>query len=652
MAERKSNQFSLLLQRRFAPFFLTQFLGAANDNVMKFAFVIMATYQFSLYGLSPTVASALIGGVFIFPFFLFSATSGQLSDKYDKAWMMRHIKNMEILVMAFGAVGFYLGDPTLLLICTFLMGLQSTLFGPVKYAYLPEVLGNRELVGGNAIVESGTFIAILLGQIAGGSFIEIPENGPVIVAVICLVLAVLGRLAVQFVPSQQALNPRLKVNWNPFTETWRNLKFASQTPVLFRSMLGISWMWFLGAAFLSLFPEYAKETLFGHSSVALALLGIFSVGIGVGSLLCEVLSRKQVEVGLVPIGALGITIFCVDLYFASNNITAPINFVEISAYYFFWEGNYWRIILDLGFISMFSGLYSVPMYALIQQRSEPEYRARIIGANNIMNALFMVVSAILVMLLSKAGLTAAQIFLVVGLLNLLVTTYIFSLVPEYFWRLVAWVLTVIVYRFDVRGRDRIPSEGAVILTCNHVSFVDAVLLLAASPRPIYFLMDHRMFQSKVLGTIFRAGKAIPIAPQKEDPVIYEQAFEKAAQVLRDGDILAIFPEGAITRDGLMHEFKGGLMKILNQVHAEGKSVPVVPMALLNLWGSYFSRIDGPGMKTPFRRGVWSRVTLKIDEPIDSDKVDMELLFEKIRAMGVRSVRDEDVVATEKNKPAQ
>lgn len=649
MSDQSSNQFSLLTKRKFAPFFWTQFLGAANDNVMKFAFIIMATYQISLFGLSATSASALIGGVFILPFFLFSATSGQLSDKYDKAWMMRHIKNMEILVMALGAVGFYLADPVLLLACTFLMGLQSTLFGPVKYAYLPEALSDRELLGGNAVVESGTFIAILLGQIVGGSFIEIPEIGGTWVAGICLLLAILGRLAVQFVPSQQALNPQLKINLNPFSETWRNLKFARQTPAIFHSMLGISWMWFLGAAFLSLFPEYAQTALQGMPSVTLALLGVFSVGIGVGSLLCEVLSRKQVEVGLVPIGALGITIFCVDFYFASQNLP-NLNGGSLVAYQFFWSGDYWRVILDLGFISLFAGLYSVPMYALIQQRSEPEYRARIIGANNILNALFMVVSAILVMLFSALGLNAAQIFLVIGLLNLLVTTYIFLLVPEYFWRLVAWVLTALVYRFDVRDRERIPSQGAVVLTCNHVSFIDAVLLLAASPRPVYFLMDHRVFQSKVLGAVFRAGKAIPIAPQKEDPKIYEEAFVKAAQVLRDGDILAIFPEGAITRDGLMHEFKGGLMKILNQVHEEGKSVPVVPMALLNLWGSYFSRIDGPAMKTPFRRGFWSRVILKVDKPIDSKEITMDLLYEKIRALGVKSVSDIDSSASETEKP--
>ena len=624
------NQFALLTQRRFAPFFWTQFAGAANDNLFKFAFTVMVTYQLSVSWLPPSMAGLVIGALFILPFLLFSATSGQLTDKVDKTRMIRFVKNLEIAIMVLAAWGFYAGSPLVLLGCTFLMGLHSTLFGPVKFAYMPQVLSERELTGGNGMVEMGTFVAILLGQVAGGLLVALPGVGPAYVAMACVGVALAGRAVAQFIPSVPATDPGLVINWNPFSETWRNLKLAHGNMVVFRSLLGISWMWFFGAVFLSQFPSFAKEVLHGNEQVASLLLVVFSVGIGIGSLLCEVLSRRHVEIGLVPLGAIGMSVFAIDLYFASRALPAsPI--MGLAA--FLAQPAHWRVMADLLLLSLFAGLYSVPMYALIQMRSQPTHRARIIAANNILNALFMIASALLAGALLSAGFSVPQVFLFTGIANAVVAGYIFLLVPEYLLRFVAWVLSRCIYRFKVRGDAHIPATGAAILACNHVSFVDAVLLMAASPRPIYFVMDHRIFRVPVLGWLFRLAKAIPIAPQKEDAATYEAAFERAAQVLREGDLLAIFPEGGITRDGQLQPFKGGIMKIIERARAEGVEAPVVPMALTNLWGSFFSRIEqGGAMVRPFRRGIWNRVGLNVGAPVASSAVQPEPLRAQVAGL--------------------
>ncbi|KAB2892710.1 MAG: MFS transporter [Burkholderiaceae bacterium] len=621
------NQFALLRQRRFAPFFWTQFLGAGNDNLFKFAFTVMVTYQLQLAWLPPSLAGLVIAALFILPFLLFSATAGQATDKYDKTRVIRFVKNLEIAIMALAAYGFWVASVPVLLACVFLMGLHSTIFGPVKFAYLPQHLSERELTGGNGMVEMGTFVAILLGQVAGGLLVAVPQVGHHYVALACLALALLGRATAQAVPPSPSTDPHLVINWNPVTETWRNLKLAHENIVVFRSLLGISWMWFFGAVFLSLFPAFAKDVLHGNEQVASLLLVVFSVGIGVGSLLCEVLSKRHVEIGLVPLGAIGMSVFAVDLYFAARGLPPAAGF---DAAGFVAQARHWRVMADLALLSLFAGLYSVPMYALIQLRSQPSHRARIIAANNILNALFMIASSLIVGVLLKLGLSIPQVFLAIGLLNAVVAFYIFLLVPEYLLRFVAWVASRFIYRFRIRGDEHIPATGAAILACNHVSFVDAVLLMAASPRPICFLMDHRIFRIPVLGWLFRLAKAIPIAPQKEDPRAYEAAFERAAQVLREGDLLAIFPEGGITRDGQLQEFRGGIMKIIERAQADGVHAPVVPMALTNLWGSFFSRVEqGGAMVRPFRRGMFNRVGLNVGRPLGPAEVQPALLRARV-----------------------
>jgi 1-acyl-sn-glycerol-3-phosphate acyltransferase len=384
-------------------------------------------------------------------------------------------------------------------------------------------------------------------------------------------------------------------------------------------------MWFFGAVFLSNFPAFAKEVLHGNEQVASLLLVVFSIGIGIGSLLCETLSRRHVEIGLVPLGAIGMSLFSIDLYFASRGLppTAAQTLGHFAS-----QAAHWRVMADLFALSLFAGLYSVPMYALIQSRCQPTHRARIIAANNILNALFMIASSVITGAMLRAGFTVPQVFLALGIANALVAAYIFLLVPEYLLRFVAWVASRLVYRFRISGDEHIPTRGAAILVANHVSFVDAVLLMAASPRPIRFIMDHQIFRVPVLGWLFRLGKAIPIAPQKVDARIYDDAFAEARRVLEEGDLLCIFPEGGLTKDGTLQPFKGGIMKIL-----ETHPVPVVPIALTNLWGSFFSRAEGGrAMTRPFRRGLFSRVGLVGGAPLAAADVTPDKLRERVGAL--------------------
>jgi len=609
-AREHGSQFRLLRERRFAPFFWTQFLGAMNDNVFKIGFTSLVTYQAARFsGVNADTAAFLISAIFILPFVLFSATSGQIADKYDKAMLTRFVKTFEIGVMLVGGAGFWLHNAVLLYLCTFLMGVHSTVFGPVKYAYLPQHLDKSELVGGNGMVEMGTFVAILFGTIMGGAAAGSDAHGAAILAFGCVAIALIGRVASGFVPPSMPSQPDLRINWNPISETWRNLKLARQNRTVFLSLLGISWLWFVGATFLSSFFRFAKDVLSANPDVVTVLLATFSIGIGTGSLLCERLSKKRIEIGLVPLGSIGISVFAIDLFFASHALPGVSHLLTVGE--FMALPAHWRVLADLFLLAMFGGFYSVPLYALIQSRSQPSHRARIIAANNILNSLFMIVSALMAVALTSAGVGIPGLFLVTALLNVVVAIYIYSLVPEFLLRFVAWLMVHTFYRMRLVHAERIPEEGAAVLVCNHVSYVDAIVIMAESPRPIRFVMDHRIFRTPLVGWLFRHAKAIPIAPAHEDPEMLKRAYEACAKALDDGDLVCIFPEGKLTRTGDMNPFRHGVVEILRR-----KAVPVVPMALRGLWGSFWSRSTDARFPRPLQRGVMSRLTLAVGEPLE------------------------------------
>ena len=557
---------------------------------------------------------------------LFSATSGQLADRLEKSYFIRRVKDAEIVVALIGAAGFALQWPPLLYLTVFLLGLQSTVFGPVKYSYLPQHLDTHEITGGNGMVEMGTFVAILLGTIGGGLLInQFGARGADAAAIVVLAISVLGRVAAHFVPLSPAADPALRINWNPFTETWANLKIARVSPAVFNSILGISWLWFFGSIFLTSFTPYARENLGGDEGVVTFLLAVFSVGIGFGSLVTERLSGRKVEIGLVPFGSIGMTVFAVDLYFASGGFT-PMQSATLAA--FLVHDGAWRIVLDLAGLAFFGGLYSVPLYALIQSRAEKTHVARIVAANNILNAIFMVVASLLAGSLLAAGLTIPQLFLVTGILNAVVALYIYRLVPEFLLRFVAWVLAHSLYRIRTVGAERIPEQGPAVLVCNHVSFVDAVLIMGESPRPIRFVMDHRIFKIPLLNWFFRNAKAIAIAPAKEDPGMLERANERIDAALGEGDLVCIFPEGRITDTGELYPFKQGVRRIV-----ERSPVPVIPMALRGLWGSFFSRFGGAAFSQPvdarLRRGLRSKVELLVGDPVPPAAATPEALMQRV-----------------------
>ena len=430
------DQFRLLGQRRFLPFFVTQFLGAFNDNIFKNALIILIAFHGAeISSVGTNTLTNLSAALFILPFFLFSATAGQWIDKNEKSGLIRNIKFLEVLIMLCVAYAFYGGYLYALIGLLFMMGMQSTLFGPAKYSYIPQHLQDGELVAGNALVQSGTFVAILVGTMLGGVLIA-EDNGRQIVAIILVVIAVAGYLASRSIPVTPSLTPALEINWNPFSETWRNIAFIHRDRTIFLSVLGISWFWFLGATYLVQLPNYTKLTLGGNEQVVTLLLTVFTIGIGIGSLLCNKLSSHKVEIGLVPFGSIGLTLFGIDFYFAQPEI---IGAELIGVKMFIQAAGSYRILFDMLLIGVFGGFYIVPLFALVQQRSEKTHLSRVIAGNNIFNALFMVLSAIMAIVLLGSGMTIAQLFLMIALLNAAVGIYIYSMVPEFFTRFLVWI---------------------------------------------------------------------------------------------------------------------------------------------------------------------------------------------------------------------
>lgn len=608
------SQMNLMTQRRFAGMFWTQFLGAFNDNFFKNALVILVTFKgIHAGGITPEQMPAVCGAIFILPFFLFSATAGQLADKLPKHLLVRWVKLAEIFIMALAAYGFVTTNVAALLAVLFLMGLHSAFFGPVKYGILPQLLEEDALVGANALFEMGTFVAILGGTIGGGLLITLEPNGAAIVSAIVLLLAIVGYGTSRTVPPLSAQAPDLKVEWDAVRPTWRIFMFTLQTRSIFLSVLGISWFWFFGAAMIALFPTYCQETLRGDAHVATFLLALFSIGIAIGSLLCERLSHGHLELGLVPLGSLGMSFFLFDLFLAGAmpDPGAPMGVLE-----FLNHAKGWRITLDLLLLAVFGGFYIVPLNTLIQQRVAPTHRSRVIAGNNIINSFFMVLASLYLIGLQSQGADAPQIFLVTTLMHVIVALYIYTLVPEFLYRFMCWIVANLLYHLRVRGAEHVPAAGAAVLVCNHVTFVDWMIIASGCKRPMRFVMHYSFMKVPVLNWICKRVRIIPIASAKEDPEVLRAAFERIAEELDQGEIICIFPEGGLTKTGEMDVFRPGIERILAR-----NPVPVVPMALRGLWGSYFSREKS---KRPLRR-LWAHVELAIGPSIPPEEAKAEHL---------------------------
>ncbi len=623
----KKGQFQLMKSRRFMPLFLTQFFGALNDNLFKNALLVMivsASITGVATGANNTNALVnLAAGLFILPFFLFSAISGQLADKYEKSRIIRQIKLAEILIMLTGFVALWYQALWLLMVVLFLMGVQSTFFGPVKYSILPQHLHEDELVAGNAQVGMGTFVAILIGTISG-SLLGGAEHATWLVGLAVVSVAVVGWLSSWRIPLAESKASNLKIDWNVPRISWQLIKLASEKRTVFLAILGISWFWMLGASYLTQMPNFTVTVLKGSPGVIALILSAFTVGVATGSLLCDRLSGHRVEIGLVPLGSIGLSVFGIDLYFAAHGYSGIEGVGPVS---FFVQPGGFRVLLDILMIGLFGGLYIVPLYAMVQARTDDEKRARVIGCNNILNALFMVFASLLgILFLGIAGFSIPDLFLTVALMNIAIAVFIFQQVPEFTMRFLVWLLSHTIYRVKHQGLENIPSRGAAMVVCNHVSYVDALLLAGAVRRPIRFIMFKPIYELPVLNFIFRTGGAIPICSRQHDEQAYLKAMDDIAEALVQGHLLCIFPEGKLTQDGEINEFKAGIERIL-----ERTPVPVVPMALQGLWGSFFSYSHGGVFKKPFRP-QWRHIKVLADTSILPEQATADALQEMVTGL--------------------
>lgn len=610
---------SLITQRRFLPYFCTQFLGAFNDNIYKNALAIIITY--TLITSNQSVLLNLAAVAFILPYFLFGSTAGQLADKYEKSFLIRRIKIAEIIIMLLGCVALYLQSITLMLFILFALGTQSAFFGPIKYSILPQHLESHEILNGNAYVEFATFIAILLGTILGGLLASRLAYQPFLMLTLVGV-AVAGWWASRSIPRADPAAPELKISLNIWRSSLKIIAMARSNKPIFQSILANSWFWFFGSIVLTQFPTFAQHVLSGNALVATLLLATFSIGIGLGSVACSILSGGKVEIGLMPFGALGISIFTWRL--SNTHLPAAEELRGLSE--LFAVSGSWGVIFNMTMIAFSSGLFIVPLYAFLQTRSDAQQRSRTIAVNNIMNAIFMVAAGLMAAVMLSLDFTVLQIFKLAAILNLLVTIYILSVVPEFFLRLVSWILVHSVYRIRKQDLHNIPQRGPALLVCNHASFVDPALLLAVIPRPARFVMYRRFYSLPIAKKLFQALNSIPIATRKEDAELVKQAFDTIAKALENGELVCVFPEGGITRNGEIAKFQPGIEQIIKRT-----PVPVVPLAIRGLWGSWFSRHKGRalrGLPNAFLR----KLTIVAGEPVPPQQMNRVLMYEKVAAL--------------------
>jgi acyl-[acyl-carrier-protein]-phospholipid O-acyltransferase/long-chain-fatty-acid--[acyl-carrier-protein] ligase len=571
--------FRLLAHRRFWPLFVAQFLGAANDNLFKNALAILIVFRLGDgVGMAPQVLVSLAAGLFILPYFLFSATAGQVSDRYEKSRLMRRWKLIEVVISVIGAWSLIATSVVGMLAVLFLLGVQSTFYSPIKYAVLPELLEPDELIGGNALIEGGTFLAILLGTIAGGTLVLV-ENGTLIVSAASVGLAVAGFLASLAVPRVHPGNPALVIGGNVLRETGVVLGLVRRQRDLYLSVLGISWFWLVGATYLAQFPSFAKDVLAADQHVVTLLLTMFSVGIGVGSVLCGRLLKGEVSARHVPFAALGMTLFGLDLWLASGG-GATEELAGLAA--FLARPSSWRVLADLLAFAVCGGLYIVPLYAILQSRSDEKVRSQVVAANNIVNAGFMVVSAVAASALLALDFTVPEVFLTVALANLAVAIYICGLLPDAVLKGLFAAIFRLLWRAEVRGLENLQAAGPrAVIVVNHVSFMDAALLAAFLPgKPVFAIntLMARQWWVKPFLSVIRAFPIDPTNPMSTKSLIHEVAA---------GNHLIIFPEGRLT-------VTGALMKIYEGpgMIADRAGAPLVPVRIDGAQFTPFSRLKG------------------------------------------------------------
>ncbi|SFC48068.1 1-acyl-sn-glycerol-3-phosphate acyltransferases [Marinospirillum celere] len=618
----------LLFKKRFGPFFWTQALGAFNDNVFRFALMFTLTFTAAdQLALDINILMNLAAGLFILPFFLFSGIAGQLADKYEKSLVVRRIKLLELLIMLVALAAFAFQLWGILLALVFAMGVQSALFGPVKYALLPQHLKQDELVTGNAFVGMGTFVAILCGTLLGGLLAGWASEQPWIIGLAVVSFAILGVIASLKVPLAAAGDPELKINWNIYSQTRKVLGEAVSKRSVFLAILAISWFWFMGSGYLTQFPNFTRSVLGSDEGVGTLLLTLFSLGVGAGALLCGYWSRGKIELGMVPLGALGMAVFSFDLYSQAAAFPALMEGENLRSLSQFLALGGVRLAIDLTLAGVSGGLFIVPLYSLVQRRSPVEVRAQVIAALNVLNSLAMVLSALAgILVLGVLGISLPVFFFLYGLTALVVAFLAVKLARDPLLRFLIYLLSHTLYRVKHRGLENIPETGPALVVANHVSYVDALLLAGACHRPLRFVIDKDIHDLPVLKRFLQLAGTVPLTSEKIDRQNLQEAFARIGETLQKGELVFIFPEGRLTRDGELQTFKKGVERILAQ-----HPVPVIPMALRGLWGSWFSREKGSAFKKVPRR-FWSRVEVVAGPALQPEEATAERLQEQVAAL--------------------
>jgi 1-acyl-sn-glycerol-3-phosphate acyltransferase len=614
----------LFTSKRFLPIFIAQFGGALNDNLFKSAMLIIVAFQLTDASAQASTINNLAALLFILPYFLFSTLAGQLADRSDKSAMIQNNKIAEICIVIAGALAFYLQSIPMLLFILFCLGVQSAMFGPNKYAVLPQLLQGKELVSGNAMIASGTFIAILLGTLLGGILAQ-QQTAWIWIASGCLVTAVGGYVASRHIPKTDIGSPELKIDWNMFGQTIKLFRMARGHSRIWTAILGVSWFWFIGSAYLTQIPTIVRYIGAGNESVVTLFLALFIVGVGLGCTLAARLSSFMAEIGLAPVALLLLGLAGLDLAQAGHYETETL--LGIDDFLSGPEGP--RISLDILLIGLFGGAFALPMYTELQQSSFLENRARVISINNVFNAIFMVVSAIVaILILGILQYSLSSYLLLIAVLNLICAGFIFWRTPVHSLRFLAEVCSRLLYRIESREIGYLPEQGPALLVCNHVSYADPVIIFGACKRPIRFIMAKHIRDQFPFSLVFRASRTLAICSPIEDRKTYENTMREAADSLRNGELVMIFPEGRLSPDGEIGAFRRGVEKLL-----ETEPVPVYPMAIRGIWGSFFSHGNGPALKSGvhfrFRRRV---VELRVGAALSPEGLNALTLQRKVEQL--------------------
>jgi acyl-[acyl-carrier-protein]-phospholipid O-acyltransferase/long-chain-fatty-acid--[acyl-carrier-protein] ligase len=594
-----TTQLELLRIRRFLPLFGSQILGAFNDNLFKSAFVMMVTFGADMrHGHDPATLAALAGAALIAPFFLVSASAGELADRFDRATLLKVLKAAEIAIVLAASAALLTQSLTLSLVTLFLLGTQASLIGPLKYALLPQYLRADELVDGNALMEGGTFLAILAGTIAGS--IAVAEHWGPAVACVLLVCCAAGGLGFSlFVPPAAAPAPGLRLSCNLFAATIDVVAQARASAAIWRSILGISWFWTVGAIYLSQLPAFVKITLGAGSPVVTLFLAAFSIGVGVGSVLCARAMHGEISARYVPLAAILMAMFSFDLAFASAG-AVPLAGEVVGVVGFLSSGRGLRIFVDLLGVAVAGGFFVVPLYAIVQSRSEEAARARIIAANNIVNALFMTIAAVSTAILLAAGFTIPHVFFVLAALTVVAAVIVCALLPQDVMLMLARALLRAAYRVEVRGLEHVEAAGErVVVTPNHVSFLDGALIAAFLPGNPVFAIDTAQAARRLVRLLLAGAEIYPMDPLRP------MATKSLIKAVHAGRRCVIFPEGRLNVTG------GALMKIYDgpALVAAKAEATILPVRIDGVEFTAFSRLGGR-----LRRRWFPKVTLTIQPP--------------------------------------